>query len=53
VFGTADGAYGAANALLDGWGLAGHEIWTVPMASRHPVAGVLRTGAKRLSRQPG
>jgi len=42
----------AANALLAGWGLAGHELWTVPMASRHPVAGVLRSGAKRLHRQP-
>jgi len=38
----------AANALLGKWGLAGHEVWTVPMASRHPVAGILRSGAKRL-----
>jgi carotenoid phi-ring synthase / carotenoid chi-ring synthase len=43
----------AANALLAQWGLAGHEMWTVPMASRHPVAGVLRAGVKKLSRQPG
>jgi isorenieratene synthase len=40
----------AANALLARRGLAGHELWTVPMASRHPVAGLLRTGAKKLSR---
>ena len=43
----------AANALLAGWALAGHELWTVPMASRHPVARVLHSGVKRLSRQPG
>jgi len=27
----------AANALLARWGLAGHDLWTVPMRSRHPV----------------
>jgi isorenieratene synthase len=32
----------AANQLLDGWGLAGHDLWTVPMSSRHPVAGRAR-----------
>lgn len=42
----------AANTLLTRWGLAGHELWTVPMASRHPVAGILRAGAKKLSRRP-
>jgi isorenieratene synthase len=41
----------AANALLARWELAGHDVWTVPMASRHPVAGVLRSGAKRLPRK--
>jgi isorenieratene synthase len=40
----------AANALLARRGLAGHELWTVPMASRHPVAGILRAGAKKLKR---
>ncbi len=25
----------AANALLAGWGLAGHDLWTVPMRGRH------------------
>jgi isorenieratene synthase len=24
----------AANVLLDGWGVAGHDIWTVPLRSR-------------------
>jgi isorenieratene synthase len=32
----------AANQLLGGWGLAGHDLWTVPMSSRHPVAGRAR-----------
>jgi len=40
----------AANALLARWALAGHELWTVPMASRHPVAGVLRAGLMKLNR---
>lgn len=31
-----------ANALLERWGLAGHALWTVPMSSRHPVAGRAR-----------
>ncbi|MFL6026212.1 MAG: FAD-dependent oxidoreductase [Friedmanniella sp.] len=32
----------AANALLAREGVAGHDLWTVPMTSRHPVAGRLR-----------
>jgi len=27
----------AANALLGRWEVAGHELWTVPMAGRRPV----------------
>ncbi len=26
----------AANRLLAGWGLAGHDLWTVPMSTRQP-----------------
>ena len=26
----------AANQLLAGWGLAGHDLWTVPTSTRHP-----------------
>jgi isorenieratene synthase len=32
----------AANALLAREGVAGHDLWTVPMTSRHPVAGRVR-----------
>jgi isorenieratene synthase len=32
----------AANALLAREGVAGHDLWTVPMSSRHPVAGRVR-----------
>ena len=32
----------AANPLLVREGVAGHDLWTVPMASRHPVAGRVR-----------
>ena len=32
----------AANELLQRWGLAGHDLWTAPMSSRHPVAGRAR-----------
>src|SRR3712207_7811115 len=32
----------AANALLGREGVAGHDVWTVPMRSRHPVAGRVR-----------
>jgi isorenieratene synthase len=27
----------AANQLLAGWGLAGHDLWTVPMSTRQPA----------------
>ena len=37
----------AANALLTGWGLAGHDLWTVPMAARHPVFGAARRALAR------
>ena len=33
----------AANRLLTGWGLAGHDLWTVPMRGRH-AAGAARCG---------
>ena len=36
----------AANALLSGWGLAGHDLWTVPMAGRHALT---RWAARRWS----
>lgn len=39
----------AANALLAGWGLAGHDVWTVPMTGRIPGVHRLR---RRLA-QPG
>ncbi len=32
----------AANTLLEQRGLAGHDVWTVPMSSRHRVAPHLR-----------
>ncbi len=32
----------AANTLLAREGVAGHDLWTVPMRSRHPVAGTAR-----------
>lgn len=32
----------AANALLTPWGLAGHDLWTVPMAARHRMFGAVR-----------
>ncbi len=32
----------AANTLLAREGVAGHDLWTVPMRSRHPVAGTMR-----------
>ncbi|HET9871369.1 MAG TPA: FAD-dependent oxidoreductase [Propionibacteriaceae bacterium] len=32
----------AANGLLRGWGLAGHDLWTVPMQGRHRAAGTAR-----------
>jgi isorenieratene synthase len=32
----------AANQLLAGWGLPGHELWTVPLRRRHGYPAVLR-----------
>ena len=32
----------AANRLLEREGVTGHDLWTVPMSSRHPVAGRVR-----------
>jgi carotenoid phi-ring synthase / carotenoid chi-ring synthase len=32
----------AANELLSGWGVAGHDLWTVPLAARHHYAGRVR-----------
>jgi isorenieratene synthase len=31
----------AANRLLSTWGLAGHDLWTVPIHSRHRMAAPL------------
>jgi isorenieratene synthase len=31
----------AANQLLSGWGVAGHELWTVPIRSRHRLSTTL------------
>ena len=33
----------AANQLLGGYGLAGHDLWTVPMRSRHRLAAPLHS----------
>ena len=32
----------AANQLLSSWRVAGHDLWTVPMRSRHRAAPALR-----------
>jgi len=32
----------AANSLLHGWGLAGHDVWSVPMSGRIPGISTLR-----------
>jgi carotenoid phi-ring synthase / carotenoid chi-ring synthase len=32
----------AANRLLSGWDLAGHDLWTVPMSTRHTLVGRAR-----------
>ncbi len=37
----------AANEILGDLGLAGHDLWTVPMQSRHPVAGRARRALLR------
>jgi len=34
----------AANRLLGGWNVQGHDLWTVPMRGRHPII----TPARRL-----
>lgn len=39
----------AANTLLGSWGVAGHDLWTVPMKGRIPAVAALR----RLARYPG
>lgn len=33
----------AANTLLDGWGLAGHDLWTVPVKGRIGAIGKVRS----------
>lgn len=38
----------AASALLEGWGLAGHGLWTVPVAPRHRVVPPLRRALRAL-----
>ena len=40
----------AANHHLSRWGLAGHDLWTVPMTGRHRAVPTLR---KALARLPG
>nr|WP_308426399.1 FAD-dependent oxidoreductase [Nakamurella endophytica] len=51
--------WAAANTVLSGWGVAGHDLWSTPMAGRHPVAGVTRRvlagrpGRRRPGGQPG
>lgn len=37
----------AANQILAAAALPGHDLWTVPMSSRHPIAGRLRTTLAR------
>jgi isorenieratene synthase len=41
----------AANQLLAGWNLHGHDLWTVPMQGRHPI--VARAGRLQLRTSPG
>lgn len=38
----------AASALLDGWGVAGHGLWTVPVEPRHRVVPPLRRALARV-----
>lgn len=41
----------AANALLTGWGLPGHELWSVPVEPRFgPAPGVLRRALQATTR---
>jgi carotenoid phi-ring synthase / carotenoid chi-ring synthase len=42
----------AANQLLHSYGLAGHDLWTVPLDSRHRLAAPLHRLLRRRS-QPG
>ena len=37
----------AANQLLADRGLAGHDLWTVPMRARHRLPGLARRAATR------
>ncbi|GAA1426997.1 FAD-dependent oxidoreductase [Microlunatus lacustris] len=39
----------AANQLLAGWGLAGHDLWTVPMSTRQPALLKAKTLLNRVS----
>ena len=39
----------AANQLLAGWGLAGHDLWTVPMSTRQPALLRAKTWLERIS----
>ncbi|MBM9467981.1 FAD-dependent oxidoreductase [Nakamurella leprariae] len=39
--------FSAANELLSGWGVAGHDLWTVPMAGRIPGVGPVRRALSR------
>ena len=40
----------AANHLLAGWGLRGHDIWTVPMQGRHRIVPLIHRLAARTDR---
>jgi isorenieratene synthase len=40
----------AANHLLAGWGLRGHDIWTVPVQGRHRLVPLIRRLAARPDR---
>ncbi|ATE55130.1 FAD-dependent oxidoreductase [Actinosynnema pretiosum] len=42
--------FAAANLLLERWGIAGQDLWTVPLRGRGPV---LRRVARRWGRSPG
>ena len=39
----------AANRLLAGWGLAGHDLWTVPLSTRQPALLKAKTLLDRVS----
>jgi isorenieratene synthase len=39
----------AANQLLAGWDLAGHDLWTVPMTTRQPALLRAKTWLERIS----